>query len=74
LRQAKKILHKPVTFFSAEKPAAKSPRPPRNSPQTHQQNTTICIRFFQKPLQKPHSTTPEKNPATKSTAPRFVGV
>ncbi|WP_433971580.1 hypothetical protein [Tunturiibacter lichenicola] len=58
---------------------------PKNPPQNHHVHHAIHHRltsktprfasvFFQKPLQKPHSTTPEKNPATKSTATRFVGV
>jgi hypothetical protein len=74
LRQAKKIFHKPVTFFSAEKHAVKAPRLPRNSPQTHHQSTTKSTRFSAKPPAKTTIHQHQKIPPTKSTATPFVGV
>jgi hypothetical protein len=56
-------------FFSAGKRGAKTPRFPRNSPQSHHQNTTTCTRFFPK--------TPAKTPlhhAKKNYGRYFAGI
>jgi hypothetical protein len=64
-----------VTFFSAEKHAAKPPHSPRNSPQTHHQNTTFFVPLFAKtPAKTPLHHTNKKIPPRKSTAPYFAAV
>jgi hypothetical protein len=53
-------------FFEPQKPAAKTPRSPRNPPRFHHQNTTRKRPFLPKPPAKTHITTPEKIAATSS--------
>jgi hypothetical protein len=54
-RRPKNKVEKRGVFFDARKLPPKTPRPPRNSPQSHQQKTT-----FRHPLSPKHPSKPPK--------------
>src|ERR1700733_11383169 len=68
--RCKNKVHKRVTFFRAEKHAAKSPHLPCNPPRSHHQKTTLKTLFSAKPPAKTTNLPEEKNTDRKSTAPR----